>query len=402
MSGGPTPPHPRDVATNYPPEQLNNDTLSESEEDDDEEDDQSQHHQPQPRPNHHSQHQRDHHAAAATMEAELAHIPYLGEDRRSDDLSDSALDDPGPPPGQESTEDEDDSDLTGTDSESGSSVVTWISWYCSLPGHEFFLEVPDEFIVDDFNLTGLASQVVYFDEAIDLILDLETEDLSSGGVLGDIESSAEVLYGCIHARYIITKQGLLAMAKKFHDGIFGACPRVYCNGIGLLPMGVSDVPGVATVKMVCGRCCDIYHPKEPKYQSIDGAFFGTTFAHFLWLTYPELQPRVTTNLPRSRSRSRTSSSRRRPPRYHDDMGGEDQDSDLTDEAEEEENDAPNDHHGDDVDDDDDDEDGTEIYRIYEPRIFGFRVNEQSSVAPKMAWLRWKPSLDDDLDEEPAM
>lgn len=45
---------------------------------------------------------------------------------------------------------------------------SWIASFCSLLGHEYFAEVSEEFIEDDFNLTGLQSQVNMYKEALEV------------------------------------------------------------------------------------------------------------------------------------------------------------------------------------------------------------------------------------------
>ena len=61
---------------------------------------------------------------------------------------------------------------------SSSSQVTesWIASFCGLLGHEYFAEVSEDFIEDDFNLTGLQSQVPMYKEALEMILDVEPEE----------------------------------------------------------------------------------------------------------------------------------------------------------------------------------------------------------------------------------
>lgn len=63
--------------------------------------------------------------------------------------------------------------------ESGPETMPWIAWFCSLGGHQYFAEVADEFVEDDFNLTGLNSIVPFYKEALDMILDLEPGNLDN-------------------------------------------------------------------------------------------------------------------------------------------------------------------------------------------------------------------------------
>jgi len=133
---------------------------------------------------------------------------------------------------------------------------SWISWFCSLKGNEFFCEVDEEYIQDDFNLSGLSSMIPYYDYALDMILDIESPN---GSKLTEqqhelVESAAELLYGLIHARYILSSRGMISMLEKYKQSHFGRCPRVACNNQSCLPVGTSDVFRTATLKIFCPSC----------------------------------------------------------------------------------------------------------------------------------------------------
>lgn len=150
------------------------------------------------------------------------------------------------------------------------------------------MEVPEEFIQDDFNLYGLSNTVPNYDYALDMILDNECDDELDERQQETIERNAETLYGLIHARFIVTSLGLQMMLDKVRQGDFGTCPRVNCFNQPLLPVGLSDIPMQHTLKMYCPSCQELYFPKYTRHASIDGAFFGTTFAHLLVLQYPDI------------------------------------------------------------------------------------------------------------------
>lgn len=307
-------------------------------------------------------------------------------------------------------------------SSSSQVAESWISSFCGLLGHEYFAEVSEDFIEDDFNLTGLQSQVPMYKEALELILDVEPEedeedeeeeedDEDEDEMLGDdqrpagyrradrrhmrmssdlsmIESSAELLYGLIHQRYITSRPGIQQMLEKYELGHFGHCPRVHCHGSKVLPVGCSDTPGQDTVKLFCPSCLDIYTPPNSRFQTVDGAFFGTTFGCLFFMTFPELEvgsQRVShegllaggdlSNNSRTGSSSSallTPSSIGKPTIPQPAIINGIPPSNL----------AP----------------GLGRGNIYEPRIYGFRVSDRARSGPRMQWLRDKP-LDINLLDE---
>ncbi|KAG2031730.1 casein kinase II, regulatory subunit [Suillus americanus] len=175
---------------------------------------------------------------------------------------------------------------TGSDSEYSNS---WISWFLSSKGNEYFCEVEEDYILDRFNLTGLNNEVSNYAQALDLITDNLDDDIQDE-LRGALDVQARLLYGLIHARWIVTARGLAKMLEKFKRVDFGRCPRVLCQSQPLLPVGLSDTPYEKSVKLYCGRCEDVYSPKSSRHGSIDGAYFGTSFPHLLFLVYPSLLP----------------------------------------------------------------------------------------------------------------
>lgn len=195
--------------------------------------------------------------------------------------------------------------------------------------------------------------------------------------LSVIESSAELLYGLIHQRYITSRPGIQQMLEKYELQHFGFCPRANCNGCKVLPVGCSDTPGQDTVKLFCPGCQDIYAPPNSRFHSVDGAFFGTTFGCLFFMTFPDLDvgprldsPLSSSSLPGNQSQSRSSSATMPSPPLE--INGV---RTL--------NFCP----------------GLGQGKIYEQRIYGFRVSERSRVGPRMRWLRMKPVDITELDEE---
>ncbi|KAL5488096.1 CKB1 [Sanghuangporus weigelae] len=264
---------------------------------------------------------------------------------------------------------EEDVEQEGYASSTPTSSLTWISWFCALPGHEYFCEVSEDFIEDDFNLTGINAMVPFWKEAMEMVLDVEPEEDPRIPDVSIIEASAELLYGLVHQRYILTRQGLHAMAEKYEAGQFGTCPRVYCLACPVVPCGRSDLPGLDTVKLYCPNCNDIYTPPSSRYQGVDGAFFGTTFAHLFFQTYREFAPA---------------------PFYKPSSSGGSTRSPVGNQTSEpsQKFENPNQYGG----------QKAATGKVYTPKIYGFRVSERAKGGPRMRWLRLRPEDPAELDK----
>ncbi|KAL2340275.1 hypothetical protein Fmac_008215 [Flemingia macrophylla] len=80
-------------------------------------------------------------------------------------------------------------------------------------------------------LLRLSCLVPYYDYALDLILDVES---SHGDMFMEeqnelIKSTVEMLYGMIHAQYVLTSKGMAVMLDKYKNYDFGRWPKVYCS-----------------------------------------------------------------------------------------------------------------------------------------------------------------------------
>lgn len=180
-------------------------------------------------------------------------------------------------------------ETSGTTSED-----SWISWFCSLEGNEFYCEVDRDFIEDGFNLTNLPQKVDNYEKSLNEILDSEDEDDEDDDSENLTQSSIN-LFNLIHCRFIQSLQGMKVMKKRFEEGEFGTCPRVLCSKQHVLPFGPCNDLQLETVHLFCPRCENVYKSPSKKHKIVDGAAFGSYFPHFLLMQYPELVP-VTTDI----------------------------------------------------------------------------------------------------------
>jgi len=116
------------------------------------------------------------------------------------------------------------SDSTSSDF---SEEETSIDWLLSQEGNHLLCRVEEDYIEDNFNLYGLSKIIPNFRDSIRLLLSdsASVEGCLDEGWVGPTYEHLLDLYGLIHARYILTAQGLNKMRRKFQNNVFGSCPE---------------------------------------------------------------------------------------------------------------------------------------------------------------------------------
>merc|ERR1712230_162965 len=68
-------------------------------------------------------------------------------------------------------------DMDDFNSETDSDYTSyWRDWFISSRGNEYFCEIDEDYLTDRFNLTGLNTEVQYYQYALDLVTDDDDED----------------------------------------------------------------------------------------------------------------------------------------------------------------------------------------------------------------------------------
>ncbi|KAK8893154.1 hypothetical protein M9Y10_021569 [Tritrichomonas musculus] len=167
----------------------------------------------------------------------------------------------------------------------------WIDTFLRSPNAKLFVRIEDEFLQNTFNITGIKQKMTHFTPAYELIRRNTTNSARGEIDFSTIEKESKILYGLIHARFLLTKSGLQLMYEKYQKKEFQECPRVYCKGTQCLPYGISEDVGVEKVKMFCPCCRDIYDLIDPDVKDIDGSCFGPSWVHMFLQRYSSVVPK---------------------------------------------------------------------------------------------------------------
>ena len=143
--------------------------------------------------------------------------------------------------------------------------------------YPWLLNIPEDYIVDKFNVYGLQDDFSFLNICCDIICGKPNLNCVPQKDIAEIREQLPRVYGMIHARFILSPPGLSALKDKYDCVQYGTCPRLNCQNESLLPIGLSSQMNVSKVKVFCPCCREIFVPKTNI--DLDGAYFGPNAAH---------------------------------------------------------------------------------------------------------------------------
>ncbi|OHT15179.1 casein kinase II beta chain [Tritrichomonas foetus] len=151
------------------------------------------------------------------------------------------------------------------------------SWFCKIPTKKI------EYYYKTIHQSDLKLKT-----AIELITDQQTHMDISEKEEAKFQATAEHIYGLYHAHFILTQEGMKQMCEKYKLKHWGTCPRFHCYQNPVLPYGKSNQLGVHCAQVYCPVCKEVYNSDDKRAKTIDGAYFGPTFAILFCKLYPEI------------------------------------------------------------------------------------------------------------------
>lgn len=168
------------------------------------------------------------------------------------------------------------SDYEVTDSDEHSDD-NWIGNFLKRPENIGLLQIQDSFLDDKFNMVGLLKNIPNLNRCFETIRNISSSKY---------EKEETILYYLLHQRYVLSTSGMNKMLERISKKFYGECRRMGCEDYPLIPIGLSNIPKISSVKLYCNNCINVYDPNNSLSQ-LDGCSFGNTFPHLLVLTFKD-------------------------------------------------------------------------------------------------------------------
>lgn len=188
---------------------------------------------------------------------------------------------------------------------------TWKEYLLRSRLKDYLVNVDDSFISDEFNLKGIPP-VPYYRTVKKILLNDPKESNKLDKEIPEnrikILDSIEFFYTRVHARYILTSNGLKAMNNFISRKKFGTCSRLKCINTfnSLIPISINDSKvykdsdsedenedeeedddeyyDTADTYLYCPNCKEYFIPNDD-LSYINGYSYGNTFCQFYLLQY---------------------------------------------------------------------------------------------------------------------